>query len=134
MPQIFSKFLKKRYTEGLQANIGSPFHSKSPISAHWRTSAPSIYGKYDKAKKCPKGFAISGFRTRALAGLGSIRIRGTHVGFDGALTGVEFACSNVKDAKTSNSHRMPSDTLSFTLKVKRRSEFHFPMKPAQEGM
>ena len=128
---FFLKFSGPYMHQGLASGllkghaVPSWLRSKSlSTSAHWRTSAPSIYGKYGKAKACPKGFAISGFRARALMGLGSVEIRGTHVGYDGALTGVEFACSNIRDAKKSKRHRMPSDPLSFTLQVQRRLEFH----------
>ena len=47
--------------------------------------------------------------------MGEIEVNGYPVGFDGALTGVEFACSNIEDSKAVNRHRMSSDQLSFLL-------------------
>ena len=61
--------------------------------AYWRTSAPSTFGKYGDPKECPKGSAVSKFRTRTrFSEYGRVKMRDVYIGFDGALTGVEFIC------------------------------------------
>ena len=66
------------------------------VSAHWRTSAPSIFGKYGDPKECPEGSAVSKFRTRTrFSEFGRVKMRNVYIGFDGALTGVEFICTAV---------------------------------------
>ena len=68
------------------------------VAAHWRTSAPSIFGKYEAPQECPKGSAISKFRTRTrFSEHGRVKMISDKnwVGLDGALTGVKFICTLV---------------------------------------
>ena len=68
------------------------------VAAQWRTSAPSIFGKYEDPKECPEGSAISKFRTRTrFSEYGRVKMKSDRnwVGLDGALTGVKFICTRV---------------------------------------
>ena len=66
------------------------------LPAHWRTSAPSIFGKYGDPKECPEGSAISKFRTKTrFSEYGRVKMKNVFIGFDGALTGAEFICTVV---------------------------------------
>ena len=84
------------------------------IPAHWRTAAPSLYGLFGDPKQCPDRSAIYRFRTRARSSaLGIVQIRGIERGTYGALTGVEFQCTNIVDAKRGKPETI--DTMSFSV-------------------
>ena len=118
---IFSNVLERYYSEGRKFKIKNLIHSKIPV--RWRTAAPSLYGMYSSRKECSKSSAISGFRTRKRWAL-RVQIRERWAGFNGALTGVEFACSDIKSSKKHKGHTETTETLFFDLREDIRSTSH----------
>ena len=118
---LFNGFLERYYSEGEQFTIKNLV--KPLIQVRWRTAAPSLYGRYSGRKECSKSSAISGFRTRKRWAL-KVQIRERWAGFNGALTGVEFACSDIKSSKKYKGHGETTEKLFFDLREDIRSECH----------
>ena len=123
-PSFFSTAFSRDITRKVSSSHFTIKNLVKPlIQVRWRTAAPSLYGRYSGRKECSKSSAISGFRTRKRWAL-KVQIRERWAGFNGALTGVEFACSDIKSSKKYKGHGETTEKLFFDLREDIRSECH----------